>query len=465
MTSSSTPNPLLYEVHTRQWLAEIGARDLASVSDAALDALPAGTTHLWLMGVWPTGPRSRDRALALAKEYDEALPGWSVDDVAGSPYAVAEYTPAFEGLAALRARLAKRGIRVILDFVPNHVALDHAWVSTDRVLGSDRPFPDSFVEGKRHVAHGKDPYFPGWTDTAQLEYRLASTRDAMIDILRSIADRCDGVRCDMAMLVLSDVFVRTWAHVPGPIIPGEFWRDAIAAVRTSHPDFVFLAEAYWGLESRLVELGFDYAYDKDLYDRLVHDRPYDVAPHVYSVDNVHRAHFLENHDEPRAAAMALDLHRAAALLVLGLPGMRFLHHGQLTGAKRFARIQLRRRDEEPVDVGVRDIYQTLLPALAASSVGKGAAQLLPPQRAWHDNPTSGCFTIVKWPNDLVVVNMAPHRAQCQVVVPGTSGSAWRLVDRLGDEQWIRDGDQMSSTGLFLDLPARGAQLFELQRIT
>jgi hypothetical protein len=287
----------------------------------------------------------------------------------------------------------------------------------------------------------------------------------------------------MAMLVLSDVFARTWQHVPvdrgadrgDADAVGELWAGAIDEVRRAHPAFTFLAEAYWGLEGRLCELGFDYAYDKQLYDLLVRDRPWDVQPHVLGLGAQvgRRARFLENHDEPRAAvAVAPELHRAAALLTLGLPGMRLVHHGQLAGARRFARIQLGRRADEPADAAVAAIYEPLLAALEVSTVGKGEAEVLAPRRAWDDNPTSGCFTVVQWRDraaddrfELVVVNLAPHRAQCRVVpsVPGLAGHAWHLADRLGDERWVRDGGELASAGLFLDLPARGAQLFEVRR--
>lgn len=487
-----TAHPLLYEVHTRQWLAELGARSLDAVADDVLAELAGrGVTHLWLMGVWPTGPRSRAEAVAhagLRAGYDLALPGWTDDDVRGSPYAVADYrvAPEFGGdpaLAALRARLHRRGIGVVLDFVPNHTGLDHGWLAAhpERFVSAPRAFPDSFPSGSRFIAHGRDPYFPGWTDTAQLEYRRAATRTAMRDVLASIADRCDGVRCDMAMLELEGVFARTWQAVPadgdvaGSAEAGEFWADAIAHVRRARGGFTFLAEAYWGLEGRLCDLGFDYVYDKHLYDLLVHDRPWDVQPHLLGLGphTAHRAHFLENHDEPRAAStLSPDLHRAAALLVLGLPGMRFLHHGQLAGARRFARIQLGRRADEPPDPAIAAIYDPLLAALAASPVGRGDARLLAPRRAWDDNPTAGCFTVVQWRArgaddrfDLVVVNLAPHRAQCRVVpdVPGLAGRTWHLADRIGPERWLRDGGELASTGLFLDLPPRGAQLFEVRR--
>ncbi len=288
-------HPLLYEVNTRQWLSELSRRhgrdiDLYAVPEDELDALEQkGFTHLWMMGVWPTGPRSRNEALHhpdLRKAYDEALPGWTDEDVLGSPYAVGamHVSPLLggdAGLQALRRRLDERGIKLILDFVPNHLGLDHAWVISrpNLFVGAPQQFPDSFAlklpTGTRFVAYGKDPYFPGWTDTVQLDYRRADTRQAMRDQLRSVADKCDGVRCDMAMLVLADVFQNTWRHVPVDVeaAAGEFWHDAVSLVKKDHASFTFLAEAYWDLEGRLCNLGFDYAYDKRLYDFVVHDRP------------------------------------------------------------------------------------------------------------------------------------------------------------------------------------------------
>ena len=86
--------------------------------------------------------------------------------------------------------------------------------------------------------------------------------------MRSIADQCDGVRCDMAMLMMNDVFARTWGARVGPAPDADYWPTVIAAVRGTHPGFLFLAEAYWDLEWALHQQGFDYCYDKRLYDRL-----------------------------------------------------------------------------------------------------------------------------------------------------------------------------------------------------
>jgi Alpha amylase, catalytic domain len=488
--------PLLYEVHTRQWLARLSDEqgrpiDLSTVPNAELERLAAlGVTHLWLMGVWPTGPLARAQALGhpeLRAAYDQALPGWTPQDVVGSPYAVAAFVvdPALggdAGLARLRSRLAAAGIAIFLDFVPNHLGLDHSWLHTrpELFVAATHELTEAFEVAPSHrVAHGKDPYFPAWTDTLQLDYRRADTHRAMTEQLLAIAARCDGVRCDMAMLVLSDIFDKTWSHAPLAAeverADEEFWPQAILAVRAAHPGFLFVAEAYWELEHRLCELGFDFAYDKTLYDRLLHDQPWDVQPHLLGLGEqvARRVHFLENHDEPRVAAQ-LDppRHFAAAALMLALPGCALLHDGQLEGLRRFARIQLGRRAIEPSDDTGYQRYDQLLTAMAQTSVGRGQPALLAPQRAWPENPTAGCFTVVQWQRaevddafDLVVVNLAPHRAQCRVVITarGVAGGSWLLTDLLGEERWQRDGDELCGPGLYLDLPAHTAQIFACTR--
>ena len=471
-------NPLLYEVHARHWLAALGARSLAQVPDAALDALAArGVTHLWVMGAWPCGPRARAEAFVHRAAYEAALPGFVDDDVAGSPYSVAGERTADDlggdaGLARLRARLAERRVGLVLDYVPNHLGLDHPWLTSrpELFVHATKPLPESFrVADGRYVAHGKDPYFPAWTDVAQIDHRRADARAAMIDQLVAIADRCDGVRCDMAMLALSDVFAQTWAHAPptAPVVDGEFWTDAIAAVRRRRPGFLFLAEAYWGLEARLRALGFDYAYDKELLDVLAQRRWEDAAARARGADVARGVHFLENHDEPRAAPQwPVDAHRAAALLVLALPGARLVHDGQLEGARVRAPIQLRRRRVEPVDDAVAETYARLLAAIAQDATDD--AVVLAPRAAWDDNWTWKRFVVVLRRLDadraaLAVVNLCEHRCQCRVTIPDVQGGTWRLVDRLSDERWERGGDELAGAGLYLDVDAWATQWFALTR--
>src|SRR5437867_3851186 len=268
--------PLLYEVNTRCWLRSLSekfGRDvkLGDVPDEELERWQSlGFTHIWPMGVWPTSPRSRTAALAsagLRRALSETLPDWKPDDVGGSPFAVAQYEvpPALggeSGLQMLRRKLHAHGLKLLLDFVPNHVGLDHKWVTARPELFVQAPAatPETFAvetpNGAMRLAHGKDPNFPAWIDTVQLDYRVAGTHAAMTDVLKSLAERCDGVRCDMAMLLLRDTFAQTWERFPclGATTEREFWSDAIQAVKRSEPDFLFLGEVYWDLEARLQSL-------------------------------------------------------------------------------------------------------------------------------------------------------------------------------------------------------------------
>ncbi len=503
--------PLLYEINTRCWLAELSLQygqpiTLGNVPDQEISRWSEwGFTHIWLMGVWVGGPRARSQALADARQrsaYDQAVPGWREEDVVGSPYAIAAYqVPASlggdAGLACFRGRLQHHGLRLILDFVPNHLGLDHPWVTQrpDLFVQSPAPLPEFFSQqtasGIRWLAHGKDPYFPAWTDTVQLDYRREETHAAMRVLLEAVARRCDGVRCDMAMLLLKDVFARTWNRVPaaGALAPGEFWREAIHAVRASAPGFLFLAEVYWGLESQLQALGFDYTYDKALYDKLLSRDAAAVHGHIYAMPRkvlAAGAHFLENHDEPRISTiLSLAEHRPAALLVLALPGMRLLHEGQLSGARRRLPVQLQRRCSEPEDQAIRDIYEQLLSALKVSAVGCGQGRVI---EALEANPgmqspslpgaqpekrraetaietTAGNLVIVRWDSsegefDLAVVNLSSVSVNCSVPVSAEDEQVlqWRVKDMLTAGEYVMCTRQTGMRALTFAVPPHGAQL-------
>ncbi len=492
------PNPLLYEINTRCWLRKLSQDSgstitLANVPDSELLGWQKlGFTHVWLMGVWTTGPRSRALALShpeLVAIYRRLLPDWTEADVLGSPYAIGDYqVPAPLGgdsaLAAFRKRLHQKGFKLILDFVPNHLGLDHAWLTDqpDLFVQSPNETPGTFRQetrnGVRWLANGKDPYFPPWTDTVQLDYRKAATRAAMTGLLQSVASRCDGVRCDMAMLLLNDIFPKTWAHLPISTPPpaSEFWTDAIATVKKSHPNFFFIAEAYWNLEGRLQAQGFDCTYDKTLYDRLIGRDNAGVQTHLLALTPSYMsgsAHFLENHDEPCVASVLSPAEQHAALLtILGLPGLRFLHEGQLGGAQLKIPVQLGRRPVEPPQTEVAMLYEHFLTTLKKTAVGQGNAQVLTPRPAWADNPSSTNFVIVQWQQrapqfDLVVVNLASHRSQCYVPlnISNLGQYNWSMRDVLGAETYKRDGADLQSQGLFLDVAPHGAQIFHFEPVT
>jgi len=487
--------PLLYEINTRCWLQRLGAEagrpiTLGNVPEAELDRWSRwGLTHLWLMGVWSTGPQARALAQTEPHQrrlYDEVLPGWQLQDVDGSPYAIADYRLAArlgtdEDLADFRRRLHARSLRLILDFVPNHLGIDHAWVrrSAKLFVQSSALRPGTFAQptepGSRWLAHGKDPYFPPWVDTVQVDYRLASAREAMIGLLESVATRCDGVRCDMAMLLLEEVFAKTWKDFP-PIPEaksegGEFWAEAIRNVKAAHPNFEFLGEAYWGLEPRLQDLGFDYTYDKELTDQLLARDGAGVQRHLAKLSARQLAagiRFLENHDERRVAGvLSLSEHQAAALLLLGLPGMRLLHEGQLEGARLRTPVQLTRRHTEPPQVPIQEMYQRLLTLIATSAVGKGTATLLTPDP--EGNLPCSEMVLVQWQAqpeviDLVAVNLAPDSRRCHAPLRlgDSRPGPWRITDGIGGGAQTHLGESLRQRGLCVDLPAHGVALYHCE---
>jgi glycosidase len=483
--------PSLYQINTRVWLTEL-SRNLGRVAtlddipDSELDSLAQmGFDWVWLLSVWQTGPLAQQVSRSnpeWRREFQETLPDLREEDIPGSGFAITGYTvhSALGGdpaLARLRERLKKRGLKLMLDFVPNHMGLGHPWVEDHPeyfIRGTELDLaraPQNYTWAKRKggdllLAHGRDPYFPGWPDTLQLNYANPATQEAMIGELVKIGSQCDGVRCDMAMLVLPDVFERTWGH-RAPL----FWPTATQRVRQRVPGFLFMAEVYWDLEWTLQQQGFDYAYDKRLYDRLRdgHARP--VREHFHAgLDYQDKlARFLENHDEPRAAAtFAPRVHEAAAVLTFLSPGLRFFHEGQFQGRRKRISPHLSRRPDEPVDADLAKFYDRLLAVLRQPLLREGRWRLLECTLAWEGNGTWDCFVAFAWEGSgeehlLAAVNYAPNQSQCYVRLPfpDLGSRHWRLQDLFGDAAYDREGNDLQTRGLYLDVPPWSASVFSL----
>jgi hypothetical protein len=390
-------------------------------------------------------------------------------------YVVDEHLGGPAGLATARGKLAERGLRLILDFVPNHVAPDHPWAATHPeyfIPGDDedlRRDPASFIAaGGKVLACGRDPYFPAWPDVLQLNAFDRGLRSATVETVREIADQCDGVRCDMAMLMMNDVFERTWGPRAGSRPAQDYWPALIPAVRARHPDFRFMAEAYWDLEWALQQQGFDTCYDKQLYDRLEHAPAETVRLHLCAdLDYQEKlVRFIENHDEPRAAAaFSPEKHRAAAVTALTLPGSRLIHEGQMEGRRVRLPVFLARRPEESADSDLLVFYRTLLEALSSGELHKGTWRLCE-RTGWQDNTSylnlvAWCWHSENW-RCLIVVNLSDAASQCLVKVPwdDLKGRSWRLKDALTSEVYERCGDELCGPGLYVDLPPWGFHLLQ-----
>lgn len=513
--------PALYEINTWIWLAELSRKharriDLSAVPASEWDAIAAfGFDAVWFMGVWersPAGIAIANRNPGLREDFYRALPDFRPEDNVGSPYCVRRYVvdPHLggpEGLAVARRELSKRGMNLLLDLVPNHVAPDHPWVvehpeyfvhgSADELKSS----PSAYLEiGGQIFANGRDPYFPAWPDVLQLNAFAPGLRRAVIETVLSIAAQCDGIRCDMAMLFLNSIFERTWGGRAGLRPATEYWVDVISAAKSRHPNFLFIAEAYWDLEWELQQLGFDFCYDKKLYDRLEHGNVESIRLHLCA-DLSYQSklvRFIENHDEPRAAAtFSPAKERVAALAVATLPGTKLFHEGQLEGRKVRPPVFLARRPDEPVDHELLGFYAALLRAIDRPIFREGSWALCE-RTGWPDNPTFENLVAWSWQRDdkhiqrdernrdknnggknnnnkdkngggqhacyLIVVNLSDRASQARVQLPwaGTDG-AWLLTDQFSGATYERDANEMRSSGLYVELAPLSYHFFRALR--
>jgi hypothetical protein len=485
------PNPHLYEINTWAWLEKLSARlgrliKLVDVPDSEWDAMAGrGFDIVWFMGIWRHSAEARRIELADPENrplFDRVLPGWQPEDVIGSPYSIAEYVPdprigSWESLDNVREKLRSRGIAVFLDFVGNHTALDHPWTRDHPefyVQGTEGDFqrdPASFrrvesAKGPVVVALGRDPYFPAWDDVAQLNHFSLAMRTALIGELRKIAAHCDGVRCDMAMLQFNEVFERVWGRYVQDLEPPdtEFWSDAHAAV----PELVLLAEAYWGTQQRLLDLGFSFVYDKGLYDAVRYEKIADVRAQSAAALSYqkHLARFLENHDEDRCAAAFAPERLASVVTFMGtLPGMRFYQEGEVEGAKIRLPVALRRVAAEASNPASVAVFEKILAMTKQDVFHKGHWSALPIASEGED--TSGNLVAYEWRLEntwkLIVVNLTGVASQGRISLGDRPLAAQQYIfhDELDDVRYPRSGDEIGRQGLFVRREAFQSHFFDV----
>jgi hypothetical protein len=496
----SFPDKLfVYEINTWVWLSELSKKHerkvtLDNLPDEAIDtiAMP-GLDVIWLMGVWKRSPFGRENALKYKHEYQPALPDMTDDDVIGSAYAISDYEVderigGRSGLASFRERLKQRGLRLLLDYVPNHVACDHPWVHDHPafiVMGNPedvkkRPsdfFATKDKDGKDVVlAHGRDPLFPGWSDTAQLNAFNPELRKAVVEVLLDIASQCDGVRCDMAMLLFNDIFAGTWNGYIGPKPEKDYWEEIIPQVREKHSEFLFVAEVYWDKEHEILQQGFDFAYDKVLYDRIMENDVQKLRQHlVASIEfQQQMMRFIENHDEPRAYdKLGHDRSFPAATLICTLPGGCLLHDGQLTGRIVKLPVQIARAPQEEEHKDLEEYYLKLLKETRDPIYQHGDFYLFEVSPSSPDNISHFNMLAYGWREPekdyrLMVVNLTEYRSQGRVSLhpwDWIAGKTCRLFNVLDGAEYTRHGGEMTNEGLFIDLDPYESHVFRFELVS
>ncbi len=483
----------LYEINVRVWLRNFDKNGkkatLSDVPNSYWDYLAdLGIENVWLMGVWKT-PEAAIKKYCfepfLIDEYKKALKDFTYKDVSGSPYSIEDYIVSEKiggenELVELKKTLNKRGMNLILDFIPNHFSAESSLVvkhpeiflKTNEHIFKEDPYTFFKPEGASYfIAHGRDPFFPAWTDTAQINYFEPEARNFMINRLKRITELADGVRCDMAMLMLNNVFRNTWGivlsdagyHTPDT----EFWQEAIHSIKNQNPNFLFIAEAYWDLEWQLQQLGFDYTYDKSLMDRLKNNDAGSIRDHLRAEEDyqLKSVRFIENHDEPRAINyLGYDKSKAAAIIISTIQGMRFYFDGQFEGERTKLPVQLGRKPKEkPID-SLKNFYEKLLRIVKNPIFKYGDWRLITPEPAWENDYSY--INIIAFLRSfenqyrLVVVNYSTEISAARLKFEPPEGmEEIILTDLLTNEKYKRNTFEIFDLGLYVKLSPFQSHLF------
>jgi len=242
---------------------------------------------------------------------------------------------------------------------------------------------------------------------------------------------------------------------------------AIQAVKQQYPNFIFMAEVYNPYEEKLQALGFDYTYDKNIYDKLGKNNLDDLRNWIsgHSVDFITRsAHFITNHDEKRAVDFFGSWQRAdaAALLTYTLPGVRFFWQAQQNGFTSQLDVHLRRERNEIANPHVQDFYDQFLPIISHDVFKKGTwtyLNVFGSSEAWK-------LVAYRWAgseNRLCVINFSDGTGSGRVLVSNAqakgSNDTIPVTDLLAGITYYRSAKEMREQGLFVLIKPWFAQIF------
>ena len=381
----------------------------------------------------------------------------------------------------LKENLNAIGLKLILDFIPNHLSCDSILVkynpeyflqADEEIYNNDiHTYFKSEYHPEKYFAHGRDPLFPAWSDTIQINHFSTDAREYLTNTLIKLTEVCDGVRCDMAMLQLNNVFQNTWMGVINKFNiqkpSEEFWSYSIKKVKSKFEDFIFIAEAYWDLEWELQQLGFDYTYDKRLLDRLSSHDLIGVKNHLNADLTFQQksVRFIENHDEKRAASkFGRQASLAAALLISTIPGMKLYFDGQFEGRKIKLPVQIGKEPVEKESKTVKDFYNKILKITKNKIFSEGNFLQLNVIQASPNNFSSENIFAWLWKLKseyrLIVINFSEVASQCRIKIDlNTSLNEIILEDELKNMSYRRSAVEIRNPGLYVDLKSYCSHVF------
>jgi len=384
---------------------------LNDVPDEELDTLARrGFNALWLIGIWERS-RASQRIKQLAGNPEAVASAYSLAD-----YVLAEDLGGESACAHLRDRAAARGIRLASDMVPNHMGIDSRWVIQHPGWFLSVPFspypvyrfegPDLSSDGRveikiedhyyqrtdaavvfrrrdrwtgdtQYVYHGNDGTSFPWNDTAQLDYRSAEVREAVIQTILHVARTFPIIRFDAAMTLTKRHYQRLWFPEPGTggaipsraehgmtkaefdrAMPVEFWREVVDRINAEVPGTLLLAEAFWLMEGYFVRtLGMHRVYNSAFMNMLRDEENANYRSVMKSTlefdpDVLRRyVNFMNNPDERTAVDQfgKGDKYFGVCTLLATMPGLPMFGHGQIEGYTERYGMEYRRAyyDEHP----------------------------------------------------------------------------------------------------------------------
>ena len=276
----------------------------------------------------------------------------------------------------------------------------------------------------------------------------------------------------MAMLMTNSVFSRTWEEKAGSAFEKEFWEEIIVAVKKKFPDFKFIAEVYWDMEFELMQQGFDYCYDKKLYERLANDSAQRVNEHLKADWDYQSKllRFIENHDEPRAITVfGTEASKAAVVITSTLPGARLIFEGQTRGYEIKLPVQLGRAAIEEDDITLMEFYDNLLNIIPGREFDNGKWSLCKVKPVDpNDNSFNNIISYQWWTDKgrlLIVVNYSLITSKAHLIIEDIDFGLfdWKFTDLFTRNEYIYKGEDLRENGLYIELEGWNSHIFRVEK--